>query len=71
MADTPEELKSEWGSLTSSEFQSNEKWWPDALNLRMLHQRHPGLLAARGRLRLPGNGRRRSTSTSSPATSTR
>jgi len=35
-------LKSEWGSLTSHEFQSNEKWWPDALNLRILHQRHPG-----------------------------
>ncbi len=31
----------EWGSLTSSEFQSNEKWWPDSLNLRILHQRHP------------------------------
>ena len=42
MAETPQNLKSEWGSLTSSEFQSNEKWWPDALNLRMLHQRHPG-----------------------------
>ncbi len=42
MAETAQNLKSEWGSLTSSEFQSNEKWWPDALNLRMLHQRHPG-----------------------------
>ena len=42
MADTPKTMKSEWGSLTSHEFQSNEKWWPDALNLRMLHQRHPG-----------------------------
>ncbi|MFN3254914.1 MAG: catalase/peroxidase HPI [Ilumatobacter sp.] len=31
----------EWGSLTSSEFQSNEKWWPNALNLRILHQNHP------------------------------
>jgi catalase-peroxidase len=41
MTDTPKILKSEWGSLTSSEFQSNEKWWPDALNLSMLQQRHP------------------------------
>ena len=32
----------EWGSLTSGEFQSNEKWWPNALNLRILHQNHPG-----------------------------
>ena len=32
----------EWGSLTSSEFQSNEKWWPNSLNLRILHQNHPG-----------------------------
>ena len=31
----------EWGALTSAEFQSNEKWWPNALNLRMLHQSHP------------------------------
>ncbi|MFV0307791.1 MAG: catalase/peroxidase HPI [Desertimonas sp.] len=31
----------EWGGLTSSEFQSNEKWWPNALNLRILHQAHP------------------------------
>jgi hypothetical protein len=30
--------KPEWGSLTSNEFQSNEKWWPNALNLRMLNQ---------------------------------
>ncbi len=31
----------EWGSLTSAEFQSNEKWWPNQLNLRILHQGHP------------------------------
>jgi catalase-peroxidase len=31
----------EWGSLTSAEFQSNEKWWPNSLNLRILHQNHP------------------------------
>jgi catalase-peroxidase len=34
-------LSAEWGSLTSGEFQSNEKWWPNALNLRILHQSHP------------------------------
>ncbi len=34
-------LSAEWGSLTSGEFQSNEKWWPNALNLRILHQNHP------------------------------
>jgi catalase-peroxidase len=34
-------LSAIWGALTSSEFQSNEKWWPNALNLRMLHQSHP------------------------------
>jgi catalase-peroxidase len=32
----------EWGALTSSEAQSNEKWWPNQLNLRILHQNHPG-----------------------------
>ncbi|NND03281.1 MAG: catalase-peroxidase, partial [Acidimicrobiia bacterium] len=32
----------EWGALTSSAAQSNEKWWPNQLNLRMLHQNHPG-----------------------------
>ncbi|WCO66035.1 catalase/peroxidase HPI [Iamia majanohamensis] len=39
----PDEHKDgpEWGALTSAEFQSNEKWWPNALNLRMLHQSHP------------------------------
>ncbi len=57
MAESPKYLKSEWGSLTSSEFQSNEKWWPNALNLRMLHQHAPRLDAVRRRLRLP---RRRS-----------
>jgi catalase-peroxidase len=31
----------EWGSLTSAEAQSNEKWWPNQLNLRILHQNHP------------------------------
>ena len=36
-----EKLSAEWGSLTSAEFQSNEKWWPNALNLRILHQNHP------------------------------
>ncbi len=31
----------EWGGLTSAEAQSNEKWWPNQLNLRILHQGHP------------------------------
>ena len=39
MTDSPR--KQEWGTLTSSEFQTNEKWWPNALNLRILHQHHP------------------------------
>ena len=39
MSESP---SAEWGSLTSAEFQSNEKWWPNSLNLRILHQRHPG-----------------------------
>ncbi|MDZ7678044.1 MAG: catalase/peroxidase HPI [Acidimicrobiales bacterium] len=33
--------KPEWGSLTSNVFRSNEDWWPNALNLRILHQHHP------------------------------
>jgi catalase-peroxidase len=41
MPESPMSKKSEWGSLTSSEFQSNDKWWPDGLRLSMLHQRHP------------------------------
>ena len=40
MADS-QKYKPEWGSLTSNEFQSNEKWWPNSLNLRILHQHHP------------------------------
>ncbi|HSL57200.1 MAG TPA: peroxidase family protein, partial [Acidimicrobiales bacterium] len=40
MTDNPT-AKPEWGSLTSGEFQSNEKWWPNSLNLRILHQSHP------------------------------
>ncbi len=31
----------EWGGLTSGAAQSNEKWWPNQLNLRILHQGHP------------------------------
>ena len=38
---TDQSLSAEWGSLTSAEFQSNEKWWPNSLNLRILHQNHP------------------------------
>jgi catalase-peroxidase len=40
MTDNPTETP-EWGALTSSEAQSNEKWWPNQLNLRILHQNHP------------------------------
>ena len=31
----------EWGALTSNEAQSNADWWPNQLNLRILHQKHP------------------------------
>ena len=41
MTDSSTRNSPEWGSLTSGEFQSNEKWWPNALNLRILHQSHP------------------------------
>ncbi len=40
MSDSPTS-KPAWGAMTSSEAQSNEKWWPNQLNLRILHQRHP------------------------------
>ncbi|MEL7208498.1 MAG: catalase-peroxidase, partial [Actinomycetota bacterium] len=40
MSDSPTQ-KPEWGALTSAEAQSNEKWWPNALNLSILHQGHP------------------------------
>ncbi|MEZ5238262.1 MAG: peroxidase family protein [Microthrixaceae bacterium] len=40
MSDSPTQ-NPEWGALTSSEAQSNEKWWPNSLNLRILHQSHP------------------------------
>ena len=39
--DDTQKNKPEWGALTSHEFQSNEKWWPNSLNLRVLHQHHP------------------------------
>ncbi len=32
----------EWGARTTPRLQGNEHWWPDQLNLRILHQRHPG-----------------------------
>ena len=35
----------EWGALTTSEAQSNEKWWPNQLNLRILHQKEPDYLS--------------------------
>ena len=31
----------EWGALTSFAARSNEDWWPNQLNLRILHQEHP------------------------------
>jgi catalase-peroxidase len=31
----------EWGALTSLAGRSNADWWPDQLNLRILHQGHP------------------------------
>lgn len=40
MTDSPS-VSPEWGSLTSAEWQSNENWWPNQLNLRILHQAHP------------------------------
>ncbi|MFN3219000.1 MAG: catalase/peroxidase HPI [Acidimicrobiales bacterium] len=40
MSDSPTKTP-EWGALTSGEAQSNDKWWPNQLNLRILHQRHP------------------------------
>ncbi len=32
----------EWGSRTTPQWQGNEHWWPDQLNLNILHQKHPG-----------------------------
>ena len=40
MTDSPTQTP-EWGALTSGEAQSNEKWWPNQLNLGILHQNHP------------------------------
>ncbi len=37
----------EWGALTSSAAQSNEKWWPNQLNVRILHQNNPRVESAR------------------------
>jgi catalase-peroxidase len=31
----------EWGSRTSPQSQGNEHWWPESLNLNILHQSHP------------------------------
>jgi catalase-peroxidase len=31
----------EWGGRTSPQSQGNEHWWPDSLNLNILHQSHP------------------------------
>ncbi len=40
MSDSPT-MRPEWGALTSGEAQSNQKWWPNQLNLGILHQSHP------------------------------
>ncbi len=40
MSDSPTQ-NPEWGALTSSAAQSNEKWWPNQLNVRILHQNNP------------------------------
>ncbi|MFV0316462.1 MAG: catalase/peroxidase HPI [Microthrixaceae bacterium] len=40
MSDDPTRTP-QWGGLTSAEAQSNEKWWPNQLNLRILAQNHP------------------------------
>ncbi len=40
MTDSPTQTP-EWGALTSNEAQSNADWWPNQLNLRILHQKHP------------------------------
>ena len=34
--------KPEYGARTTPSLQGNEHWWPDQLNLRILHQKHPG-----------------------------
>ncbi|NIC06563.1 catalase/peroxidase HPI [Billgrantia bachuensis] len=31
----------EWGARTTPRLQGNEHWWPDQLNLNVLHQKHP------------------------------
>ncbi len=40
MSDSPTKTP-EWGALTSGEAQSNRNWWPNQLNLGILHQSHP------------------------------
>ena len=60
----------EWGALTSSEAQSNEKWWPNQLNLRILHQNHPASQPPGGPTSTTARPWPTSTSTPSPATST-
>ena len=32
----------EWGGRTSPQSRGNVHWWPDSLNLNILHQKHPG-----------------------------
>ena len=33
--------RQEWGARTTPRLQGNEHWWPDQLNLNVLHQKHP------------------------------
>ncbi|MEA3588504.1 catalase/peroxidase HPI [Pseudidiomarina sp. 1APP75-27a] len=36
-----EPKRQEWGARTTPRLQGNEHWWPDQLNLNILHQKHP------------------------------
>ena len=38
----PSTPKPEYGARTTPSLQGNEHWWPDQLNLNILHQKHPG-----------------------------
>ena len=40
MSDSPT-TRPEWGNRTSHQSRGNQDWWPDALNLNVLHQNHP------------------------------
>ncbi len=40
MSDSPT-TRPAWGNRTSHQSRGNQDWWPDALNLNVLHQSHP------------------------------